>query len=111
VVSATVVNGVDVHATVISPVVGQGEDQLQTGVLSGSNNHLEDAEVNVDGAIRVECLNDGLLGSAAVLGEPASDGGCVLVMEGPCTDNSETSVESGESASLNIGIMVITPLS
>jgi hypothetical protein len=110
VVASAVVDGVDVHAAVVGPVVGEGEDELDAGGLGGLDDVLEDAQVNGDGAVGLEPLEDSVVGTSVVPGEAAGDVGAILVVEGPGTHDLETGADGGVGAGDDILLVVGSPL-
>jgi len=88
VVLAAKVDGVHVHAAVVGPVVSEGDDELDAGLLGGVDDLVE--ALDRDGGLAVvPPLEDDLGGGAlaAVLGETGGVVGGVLVVEAPGAEN------------------------
>lgn len=55
-VSAAQIDSVDIHATVIGPVVGQSYKKLDASLLRSLHNFVETADVNDGSAVRIPSL-------------------------------------------------------
>lgn len=109
-VAATEVDSVNIHATVISPIVSQGQNQLHVGCFSGLNNNIELAKINLDSAIWIEHLHSSVFSPCTVLRKTASHICFVLVVESPSADDLETSVFCSLQTDFDILVVVCSPL-
>jgi len=100
VVSATEVDSVDIHATVVGPVVNQRNNQLTAHFLSSIDDLVERSQVD-GGSTICPGLEDDIGSSCtfvAVFRETAGDVGCILVVKSPGAEDGETCLlASGES--------------
>lgn len=108
-VLAAEVDRVHVHATVVSPVVRQGDDQLHSDVSSRID-HLVEA-LNVDrGHAVLPKLHDNLgraRALAAVLREALGIVGGVLVVEAPGAEDLQAGLLGGGEALLDVGLVAV----
>lgn len=109
-VTAAQVDGVRVHAAVVGPVVGQGENQLHAGGFGSLDDILENRQVNSDGAVILEPLGDTVLGARVVLRDAAGNVGAVVVVEGPGTNDLQAGINGRLHADLDVLGVVISPL-
>ena len=108
VVLAAEVDGVHVHAAIVSPVVSQGDDELHAGLGGGVDDLVEGLDVHSRLAV-VPLLEDDLGGAGtlvAVLGKALGVVRGVLVVEAPGAEDLEAGVLGGGEALLDIGLML-----
>lgn len=86
-IPTTKIDSVDVHTTIISPVIGQRQDQLHVSGFRSLNDYVKFAKVNFDSSVRLEPLHDSILSACVVLRQTAGRKGSVVVMKRPCTDD------------------------
>jgi hypothetical protein len=101
VIFPTEVGGVDVHSAVISPVVGQSDDEFHSRLLSRCHYLVKRLDVNFSLAI-VPPLHDIRVVVAAILRKTSCDGRSVPVIEAPSTEHIQTSLLSGCKTLLDI---------
>jgi hypothetical protein len=93
-VSATKVDGVDIHASIVGPVVCKSDNELDTSLSRGIDNFVKSLDVN--GRLTIHpALEDDFSASGALttmLWEPFRDVCDVLVVETPCPENVQTSL-------------------
>lgn len=103
-VLATEISGVDVHTTIVCPVVGQSNNELHPGLLSSSNDLVEWLQVDLLSTV-VEILHD-IVGSTcaltAILRESTSDGGAILVVETPGAEDLQSGLLCSSETSLDV---------
>lgn len=107
---STQVDGVDVHASVIRPVVCQGNQQLGSDLVSGLDNLVEAGHVDGGGAVGVEPLEDHLGRTSAfttILWKTTRDICAVLVVESPGAEDGETCLLGGGQPLFDIGLVLI----
>jgi hypothetical protein len=95
VVFAPEIDGVDVHAAVVRPVVGKSNEQLDTNFLRGLHDLVEAAQVNRGGPVGMPPLEDNVGRAstlAAILRQTVRDVGDVLVIEPPSAEDREAGV-------------------
>lgn len=109
-VATAKIDSVNVHTTVISPVVGQSQNKLHVGRFSSLNNDIKLAQINLDSSISLEPLENSVLGTSVVLGQATRRECPVVVMESPGTDNLETSILGSFQAEFDILVVVGSPL-
>lgn len=113
VVLSTKIDSVHVHSTVISPVVGQGNDKLDVGPLRGADNLVKGLEASlavVDGWFAILPVLEVNLGRTstltAILGETVGIEGAVAVVEAPGTEDVEASVLGGLQAKVDVRLIL-----
>ena len=90
------INGVDVHAAVVGPVVGQRDNELGADLLRGVDNLVEGSQIDDGGAVSLEPLKHNLGRFAgAVLGQPVGRVGAVLVIEAPRPEDGQPGIPGG----------------
>lgn len=90
VVFAAQVHGVDVHAAIVGPVVGQGDDELDAFFGGGVDHFVKGRDVDGGFAVGEPLEDDFVRTSIAILRKTTRDCGCVFVVEAPCTEDIET---------------------
>jgi hypothetical protein len=101
VIFPTEVCGIDVHSAVISPVVGQSDDEFHSSLLSRCHYLVKRLDVNFNLAI-VPPLHDIWVVVASILRKTSRDGRSVPVIEAPSTEHVQTGFLSGCKALLDI---------
>lgn len=93
-VLASEVDGVDVHSTVVSPVVGQGNNELDAGVGGAIHHPVKLSHVDSRHAV-VPPLKDRLSRTsalAAILRKSVGVEGDVLIVEAPCAEDAKACI-------------------
>jgi len=108
VVPPSEVNSVDVHAAIVGPVVGQGNDELDVRLESRVDNLVKRSQVDGRSAIFVEPLKHDVVGLAgAIVGQSVLDVGAVLVVEAPRPKNCQSSGLGGCQPLFDVGLVLI----
>ena len=101
------IHRVDVHASVVCPIIGQGNYKFGPDFRRSIDNLVERLHVDGRRAIGVEPLKDHL-GAArsltTVVGEPIGHVCRVLVVEAPCSEHGEPGLLGGRQALLDVGL-------
>lgn len=95
VVFSAEVHGVHVHAPVISPVVGERDQKLDTSLFGSLDNFVKAGQVNGGGAIGIPPLEDDLRWTStfpSVLRKAIGNVRLVFVIETPCPEHRETGI-------------------
>lgn len=104
-VFAAEVDSVNIHATVIGPVVRERDDELDSDLGRGIHNLIEAGDIDGRGPVRIPPLEDDL-GRAcplpSVLRQASGHVGPVLVVESPRAENSEASLSGCCQTLLNV---------
>ena len=109
-VFTTEVDSIHVHATIISPVVGQSQDKLHVSSFGSFNNHIKLAQIDLDTSILLKPLKNSVLCTSVILWQSALREGSVVVMESPSTNNLQASILGSFKTKLDILVMVCSPL-
>jgi hypothetical protein len=110
VVFAAKVDRVHIHAAVVSPVVGQSNDELDANFISSLDNLVEAADVNGGRSVGVEPLEHNFGSPSAlttIVGQATRDVGAILVIETPSAENREPSLLGRFQAFLNVVLVLI----
>jgi hypothetical protein len=108
VVLPTKVDGVDIHASVISPVVRECHHQLDSGLACGVDNFVKGRHINRRLAV-CPALEDDLSASGAfptILWKPFWDVSDILLVEAPSTEDIQTSLLRSGQAQLDICLVL-----
>lgn len=107
-VLAAKVDSVDIHTTVVGPIVGQGNNQFTTHFLRSIDDLVERSQVDGGSAVRPG-LEDDIGGSCtfvAVFRETAGDVGCIFVVEAPGAKDGETCLLASGESQFDIGLVL-----
>src|SRR6478609_5737514 len=91
-VPAAKVDCIDIHTTIISPIVSQSQNEFHVGSLSSFNHNIKLAQINLDASVLLKELHDSVLSTSTVLRQTTRDISPVVVVEGPGAHDFETSV-------------------
>lgn len=105
-VLAAGVDSVDVHAAIVGPVVGQGDEELDAVLGGGIDDLVKARQVNGGCPVRLEPLED-CVGRTRALGAVGGQSrrvvGPVLVVEAPGPEDGEASLLGSGQTSIDIG--------
>ena len=106
----TKIDGVDVHTTIVGPVVGEGHDQLDISLLSGLDNSIELLETSgsvVDGDTSILPFCEPSTGPVLkVLWQTVGVESGVSVVEAPCSHNLKANLSGSLQAGKVIGVVL-----
>jgi hypothetical protein len=107
-VSATKIDSVNIHASIVGPVVCKSDNELDTSFARSIDNFVKSLDVNSRLAVGPALEDDfGASGALpAVLWETFRNVCDVLVVETPCSENVQAGLFRCSQAQLNIGLVL-----
>lgn len=101
------VDSVDIHAAIVGPVVGQGNDKLDVRLERSVDHLVKGGQVDGRSAVLVEPLKHDVVGLAGtVVGQSVLDIGAVLVVEAPGPKDCQASGLCGGQPLFDVGLVL-----
>jgi len=111
VILAAEVDGVDVHAAVVGPVVGQGDEEFCAHLDGGVDDLVEGGDIDLGCSVGVPPLkyNVGRTGAlVSVAGQASGNSSAVLFVEAPGPEDAQAGIRCGGEALFDICLVLLT---
>jgi hypothetical protein len=104
----TEIDSVDIHASVVGPIIRECDDQFDAGLACSIDDFIESLDVDCRLAVRPALEDDFSASSTftAVLWKTFRDVCDVLVIESPCSQDVQASLFRGGHAQFDIGLIL-----